>query len=110
MLVDPQLVTDAVVPLKVTVLLPCDVPKFEPVIVTDVPTGPDVGERLDMVGPDALHTAGKRHARSSTIQVFVYPCPTWSLFMNIALADHYNDSLLSGMFGDILRPQIIADR
>jgi len=30
--------------------------------------------------------------------------------MDIALADHYNDSLVSGMFGDTLRPQIIADR
>jgi hypothetical protein len=70
MLVDPQLVTDAEVPLKVTVLLPCDVPKFEPVIVTDVPTAPDVGERLEMVGPAALHIAGKRTATSSANQIF----------------------------------------
>ena len=35
-----QLVTVAAVPLKVTVLLPCVEPKFVPVIVTGVPTGP----------------------------------------------------------------------
>ena len=47
----PQLVNDvAAVPLKVTVLLPCDVPKFVPVIVTEVPTVPDVGERPVMFG------------------------------------------------------------
>jgi hypothetical protein len=36
----------AAVPLKVTVLVPCDAPKFMPAIVTDVPTTPDVGDRL----------------------------------------------------------------
>ena len=51
MLVALQLVGVAVVPLKVTVLVPCVAPKFVPVIVTDVPTGPDVGLRLEMLGP-----------------------------------------------------------
>jgi hypothetical protein len=36
--------------LKVTVLLPCVAPKFVPVIVTDVPTGPVVTDRLVMLG------------------------------------------------------------
>ena len=45
-----QLVGVAVVPLKVTVLVPCDDPKFAPVIVTDVPTGPEVGDRLVIDG------------------------------------------------------------
>ena len=103
---DPQLVTDALVPLKVTVLLPCDVPKFEPVIVTDVPTGPDVGERLEMVGPAALHTAGRKHARNSTIQIFEYFCPTCSWFMNVALGE----SLRPVMFIGTFRLQIIGDR
>jgi len=40
----------AATPLKVTVLVPCVEPKFFPVIVTDVPTTPDVGERLVMEG------------------------------------------------------------
>ena len=39
-----QLVMDvARIPLNLTVLVNCVAPKFVPVIVTDVPTGPDVG-------------------------------------------------------------------
>src|SRR5258708_35535105 len=40
----------AVVPLNATVLVPCVVPKFVPVIVTDAPTAPIVGDRLVMFG------------------------------------------------------------
>ena len=47
-----QLVVVAVVPLNFT-LFPEDVPKLVPVIVTEVPTGPDVTERLVMLGPAA---------------------------------------------------------
>src|SRR5215467_5339635 len=50
MLVADQLVGAAVVPLNFTVLVPCDAPKFVPVIVTDVATGPLVGDRLVMLG------------------------------------------------------------
>jgi hypothetical protein len=50
MLVAPQLVAVAVVPLKATVLAPCVAPKFAPLIITDVPTAPDVGFRLVMLG------------------------------------------------------------
>ena len=51
MLVAPQLENVvAAVPLKVTVLLPCVVPKFVPVMVTGVPTAPDVGLKLVMLG------------------------------------------------------------
>jgi len=51
MLVALQLVAvPALVPLKVTVLVPWLAPKFVPVIVTDVPTGPDVGDKLVMLG------------------------------------------------------------
>lgn len=39
-----QLVTVAVVPLKATVLLPWLDPKFDPLIVTAVPTGPEFGD------------------------------------------------------------------
>ncbi len=40
----------AEVPLNVTVLVPCVEPKLEPVIVTGVPTAPEVGERLLTTG------------------------------------------------------------
>ncbi len=53
MLVDPHVVTEAVVPLNFTVLLPCVEPKFVPVIVTEVPTGPEVTDRLVMEGAAA---------------------------------------------------------
>ena len=49
MLVALQLVGGATVPLNVTEL-PVWVPKLVPVIVTKVPTGPDVGLRLLIVG------------------------------------------------------------
>src|SRR6266581_1224535 len=49
-LVPFQLVGVSAAPPKVTVLVPCEVPKFAPKIVTDVPTGPDVGFRLVMLG------------------------------------------------------------
>ena len=45
-----QLVGVALVPLNVTVLVPCVDPKFVPVIVTEVPTGPEVGDKLLMLG------------------------------------------------------------
>lgn len=38
------------VPLNVTVFVPCVAPKLVPVIVTDVPTAPDVGDKLVMLG------------------------------------------------------------
>src|SRR5213082_3065612 len=50
MLVAAQLVGVAAVPLNVTVLVPCVIPKLAPVIVTDMPTNPDVGFRLAMLG------------------------------------------------------------
>jgi hypothetical protein len=42
------------VPLKVIVLEPGVVPKFAPVIVTEVPTGPEAGLRLVMLGAVAV--------------------------------------------------------
>jgi len=50
MLVPLQLDGVAAVPLNVTVLVPWVVPKFVPVIVTGVPTTPEVGVRLVMLG------------------------------------------------------------
>src|SRR5437899_2488000 len=46
MLVALQFVGVAAIPLKVTLLVPCDVPKLAPAIVTDVPTAPELGLRL----------------------------------------------------------------
>jgi hypothetical protein len=45
-----QLVGAATLPLKVTVLVPCVDPKFEPAIVTMAPTTPLEGDRLVIVG------------------------------------------------------------
>ncbi len=53
MLVALQLVGVAAVPLNVTVLVPCEAPKFAPVIVTLAPTNPDVGFKLVMPGAEA---------------------------------------------------------
>jgi hypothetical protein len=50
MLLALQLVGVAAVPLKLTVLVPCVVPKFAPAIVTELPTAPDAGLTLAMLG------------------------------------------------------------
>jgi hypothetical protein len=50
MLVALQLVAVAVVAPNRTVLVPCVAPKFAPAMVTAVPTTPDVGFRLVMLG------------------------------------------------------------
>ena len=50
MLVALHVVTVALVPLNTTVLVPWLAPNVVPVIVTEVPTGPDVVERLVMWG------------------------------------------------------------
>ena len=45
-----QLDTEAAVPLKVTVPLPWDEPKFAPAIITKEPTVPEVGDRVAIEG------------------------------------------------------------
>jgi hypothetical protein len=50
MLAALQLVAVAAVPLNFTVLVPCVAPKFAPTIVTEVPTRPDTGFRLVILG------------------------------------------------------------
>ena len=52
MLVELQLVGIASTPLKLTVLVPCVVPKLTPVMVTDVPGEPEVGLTPVMFGAD----------------------------------------------------------
>jgi hypothetical protein len=51
MLVALQLVGVAAVPLNA--MVPGEAPKFEPLIVTEVPTGPEFGLRLVMLGAEA---------------------------------------------------------
>jgi len=53
-LVALQLVGTAATPLNFTVLVPCVAPKFAPAIVTGVPTTPDAGFRLVILGPDVV--------------------------------------------------------
>jgi len=48
--VGPHIVGVAGMPLKVTVLVPGDKPKGPPLICTAVPTVPEVGDKLVMVG------------------------------------------------------------
>lgn len=50
--VAPQFVGTPTVPLNVTELAPCIVPKFVPAIITTVPTAPDVGLNPTMLTPD----------------------------------------------------------
>jgi len=64
MLAALQLVGVAATPPKLTVLAPCVVPKFAPLIVTDVPTGPELGFRLVMLG-------------AGTVTVNATPLLTW---------------------------------
>jgi hypothetical protein len=52
-LVSLQLVGVVPVPLKLTVLDPCVVPKSLPLMVTAVPTTPEFGDRLVMLGAAA---------------------------------------------------------
>ncbi len=54
-------------PLKVTVPVPCVVPKFVPVMFTEVPTWPEVGFRLVMVGVGMTVKATELLATAETV-------------------------------------------
>ena len=69
MLVALQFDTVAIVPLKVTVLVPCEAPKLEPVIVMAVPTAPDVWLKLVMLGAVAPPPFAALNAASATPQL-----------------------------------------
>jgi len=62
--VPPQLVGVAAVPLNLTVLVPWLLPKWVPVIVTDAPTAPEVGDRLVIVGEAASRLRGNTRTKS----------------------------------------------
>src|SRR5256885_316880 len=56
MLVAPQLVGVAATPLNFTVLVPCVAQKFAPLMVMEVPTRPEVGFKVLMLGPGVVVT------------------------------------------------------
>jgi hypothetical protein len=65
----PQLViVVAVVPLKVKVLEPCVEPKFVPVMVTEAPTAPVVGDKLVIVGAAKELPERSAHRRLTPIR------------------------------------------
>src|SRR5262249_14349508 len=63
----------ASVPLNLTALLPCVVPKFAPAIVTTVPTGPDVGVRLVRLGVTGEPAPAALKAATAAPQMFTPP-------------------------------------
>ena len=69
MLVALQFDTVAIVPLKVTVLVPCEAPKLEPVIVMAVPTAPEVWLKLVMLGAVAPPPFAALNAANATPQL-----------------------------------------
>lgn len=65
-----QLVVVAVVPLNFTVLVPLVAPKFAPVMVTDAPTAPEVGDRLVMLGAAfALGATKKQKGKTARVTI-----------------------------------------
>src|ERR1700676_1041493 len=88
-LVALQLVGIALVPLKLTVLAPCVVPKLTPVIVTAVPTVPDVGDKLVMLGAAVTVKATLLLAAPETVTTtfpFVAPFGTGvTIFVEVQL-------------------------
>ena len=95
MLVADQLVGVAVVPLNVTALVPLVAPKFDPVIVTDVPTGPLDGATLVTLGT-VTTDSGLKAARTA---------PQISAEFNVAAAETdpadacTESSTISAVFG-----------
>ena len=70
-----HIVDDAAVPLNQTVLAPCDAPKLLPAIVTDVPTTPDVGVTLVMLGAGVPPLAGRKAAMAAAQMSELFSVP-----------------------------------
>lgn len=84
MLVPVQLVTEAVLPLKMTALVPWVAPKFDPAMVNDVPTGPEVGLKLVMAGCGVTVKAVLLLATPPTVTItfpVVAPTGTWAVIL-----------------------------
>jgi len=60
-----QLVIVADTPLNVTIRPPCEILKSDPLIVTKVPTGPDVGLKEEMLEVPANEMAGMARHRTN---------------------------------------------
>lgn len=80
MLVELQVVGVAGVPLNVTLLLPCEVPKLVPEMVTGVPTAAEVGFRLLMTGVGDDVTPPKNSPLATafvpfTLVTWIFTCP-----------------------------------
>src|ERR1700687_3471837 len=74
-----QLVTEAAcTPLKLTVLLPCVAPKFDPVIVTTVPIPPKFGDTPVTKGevPTLTATLSKVAVASAVVLLLLTAKPT----------------------------------
>jgi len=78
MLIAFQLDGVAKIPLNITVLVPWLDPKLDPEIVTNVPTGPDVGLRLLMWG-FASATPTSPATSTKTRRATSRATPTWSV-------------------------------
>jgi hypothetical protein len=65
----------AVVPLNFTVLVPCGEPKLFPVIVTEAPTAPEVGDKLVMLraakenADETMHTMRRETSRLLNLMI-----------------------------------------
>jgi hypothetical protein len=74
MVVADHVVGVAGFPLKVTALVPCVAPRFVPVIVTAVPTGPLAGERPVNVGSGGAVVGGVETGKGTSAE-YVLSCP-----------------------------------
>src|SRR5262245_22371898 len=117
MLVSDQLVGVAAVPLNVTVLVSWVAPKLLPVIVTEVATGPLVGERLVSVGVGMTVNVSALLARPPTVTTtlpLVAPAGTGTTMLE---ADHdvgvavvpLNVTVLVPLVAPKLVPLIVTD-
>jgi hypothetical protein len=87
----PQLViVVAVIPLKVNVLDPCGEPKFVPVIVTEAPTAPVVGDRLVIVGAAKELPERSAHRRLTPIRRHAVCVKIYSSYRFDSLQMHQN--------------------
>jgi hypothetical protein len=64
------LIAVTAVVLNLIVLVPCVVPKFDPVIVTEAPTAPVVGERLVMLGAAANRLTGNNMTNDAKMTIW----------------------------------------
>src|SRR5580765_5442378 len=87
-LVDDHDVGVARVPLNVTVLVPCEPPKLAPVIVTTVPTGPLVGDRLVSVGATVTVYGSALLARPLTVTITLPVVAPTGTGTTTLVADH----------------------